>query len=415
MRTALGIVMVLGASLVARADNWPAWRGADGSGCSQEKNLPLRWSATENVRWKTPLPGPGNSTPIVWDKRIFVTQATERGAKRSLLCFDRNDGKLLWQKTIDYPQREPTHGTNPYCSASPATDGQRVVVSHGSAGVACYDFEGRQLWHRDLGKCHHVWGNAASPVLWRDRVLLNFGPGERTFLVALDKHSGAEVWRAEEPGGKLGDKGPSEWVGSWSTPAIATVDGRDQLIMSWPSTVKAYRPESGELLWHCQGLAREGPTQLVYTSPLVAPEAIVAMAGYGGPSLAVRPGGQGDVTESHRLWRSPKGSQRIGSGVILGPHLYTVNTPGTFQCLEWATGNVVTTERACGETWSSLVYADGRLYVTSLEGETVVLAARPEFEVLSRNPIQERTLASIAVSGGALFIRTYQHLWCIAQ
>jgi outer membrane protein assembly factor BamB len=400
----------------AAADNWPAWRGPDGNGQCRERNLPLKWSATENVRWKVPLPGPGNSTPIVWGSRIFLTQATEGGRKRSLMCLDREDGKLLWRQTSEYNDPEPTHPTNPYCSGSPVTDGERVVVSFGSAGLDCYDFEGKRLWHRDLGKCLHIWGNAASPVIYGDLVLLNFGPGERTFLVAVDKRTGREVWRAEEPGGKLGDKGPVEWIGSWSTPAVASLNGRDELIVSWPRVLKSYSPRTGSLLWSSGGLEKDkGQGELVYTSPLVSDEAIVSMGGFGGPILAVRTGGAGDVTQTHRLWRLPAGPQRIGSGVILGQHIYMVNTPGTFQCFELKTGKSLWTERVSSEVWGSLVHADGRLYVTNLEGETVVLAAKPTFEILGRNPLKERTLASIAVSDGAIFIRTYKQLWCIGN
>lgn len=408
------MVACVGTVASALADNWPAWRGPDASGRCQERNLPLKWSATENIRWKAPLPEPGNSTPVVWGDRIFLTQATEAGKNRSLMCLARKDGKLLWQQTVRHEEREPTHGTNPYCSASPATDGQRVVVSYGSAGVVCYDFAGKQLWRRDLGKCHHIWGNAASPVLHGNLVFLNFGPGERTFLLAMDKRTGQDVWKAEEAGGKLGDKGPSEWVGSWSTPSVAEFKGREELIMSWPEVLKAYSPDRGTLLWSCAGLGKDrGTTQLVYTSPIAGPEVVVAMAGFGGPFMAVRAGGSGDVTQSHRLWRVPSAPQRIGSGVILGPHIYMVNEPGTFQCIELATGKILWTERVGKGVWGSLVHSENRLYVTNLEGETLVLAAKPTFEVLSRNPLKERTLASIAVSDGAIYIRTYKHLWCI--
>jgi len=400
----------------ARAENWPAWRGPTNDGQCLERHLPLKWSATENVLWKKPLPGPGNSTPIVWGERLFLTQALDKGQARTLLCLDRKDGKTLWERTITWKEMEPTHATNPYCSASPVTDGERVVVSHGSAGLYCYDFQGNLSWQRDLGPCLHIWGNAASPVLYGDLVLLNFGPGERTFLIALDKKTGKEVWKVDEPGGKRGDKGQAEWLGSWSTPVVAHLQGRDELIMSWPRGVKAYDPRSGELLWSCKGLEKDGAKDgLVYTSPLAAADVIVAMGGYGGPALALKTGGKGDVTESHRLWRTPRNPQRIGSGVIIGDHLYMVNEPGTAQCLELKTGKVLWTERVGAGVWGSLVHAGDRLYVTNLEGETLVLAANPVFEVLARNPLKERTLSSIAVSDGMLFIRTYQHLWCIGQ
>jgi outer membrane protein assembly factor BamB len=409
--------VVLLAALVpsVRADNWPAWRGADGTGRCAERDLPVKWSADENVRWKVKLPGPGNSTPVVWGERIFLTQATDKGQKRGLMCLSRKDGSTLWHKVVEYKDKELTHDTNPYCSASPATDGQRVVVSHGSAGVYCYDFDGNELWHRDLGKCEHIWGNAASPVIYGDLVILNFGPGERTFLLAMDKKTGKDVWKVEEPGGKRGDKGEA-WIGSWSTPVLLKRKERDELIVSWPGVVKAYAPKTGNLLWNCRGLAKdEGTDRLVYTSALVSPEAVVAMAGYGGPALAVKPGGSGDVTETRRLWRQPSAPQRIGSGVIAGEHVYILNEDGTAECMELATGKRVWKERVGAGAWGSLVLASDRLYVTNLEGETLVLAAKPKFEVIARNPLKERTRASIAVSDGDLFIRTYDHLWCVGK
>jgi outer membrane protein assembly factor BamB len=400
----------------SRADSWPAWRGPDGTGVTKERDLPLKWSPDENVRWKVKLPGPGNSTPVIWGERLFLTQATDKGHKRGTLCFDRKDGKKRWEQWVEYKPDEPTHGTNPYCSASPATDGERLVVSHGSAGVYCYDLDGKELWSRDLGPCRHIWGNAASPVIHGDLVILNFGPGPQTFLLAMDKKTGKDVWKVEEPGGKSGEKDQAEWTGSWSTPMLLNVKGREQLIMSWPTNVKAYDPKTGTLLWTCQGLER-GQTKLglVYTSPLVSSEAVVAFGGYGGPYLAVKPDGEGDVTSTHRLWRQTSAPQRIGSGVILGEHVYMVNEPGTAQLIELKTGKTVWTERVGAGVWGSLVHSGDRLYVTNLEGETLVLAAGPKFEVLARNALKERTLASIAVSDGCLYIRTYQHLWCIGK
>jgi outer membrane protein assembly factor BamB len=405
---------LLGLTLPAAADNWPAWRGADGGGHSKEKGLPVKWSATENVKWKVELPGPCNSTPIVWGDKVFLTQATDKGQKRSLMCLNRKDCSLLWEKTVEYKDKEPTHQTNPYCAASPVTDGERVVVSYGSAGLFCYDFKGELLWRRDLGKSHHIWGNAASPVLYGDLALLNFGPGERTFLLAVNKKDGKDVWKVDEVGGKLGGEGPSTWVGSWSTPVVAKVEGHDELIMTWPGVVRAYDPKDGKLLWSCMGLAKDsGGDRLVYTSPLVAPGVVVAMAGFMGPYLAVKPGGKGDVTETHRLWRETKAPQRVGSGVIVGEHVYIVNEPGTAQCIELRTGKTLWTERTGAKSWGSMVAADGKLYLLNQEGETVVLEASPTFKILSRNPLKEHTNSSIAVSDGELFLRTDRHLWCI--
>jgi outer membrane protein assembly factor BamB len=166
-----------------RAANWPAWRGPLGTGVCEEKNLPVQWNATNNVKWRVRLPERGNSTPVVWGERVFVTQPV--GERRTLMCFNRTDGKLLWQSGVATQDKEPTHGTNPYCSASPVTDGERVIVSFASDGLYCYDFAGKEVWRRtDLGQQIHIWGNGSSPVIYGDLCFLDFGPGETTYLLA---------------------------------------------------------------------------------------------------------------------------------------------------------------------------------------------------------------------------------------
>jgi len=401
-------VLLVSATAAALAEDWPRFRGPEGTGISREREVPLKWAAAENVRWKAPLPGPGMSSPIVWGGRVFLTQALDReGTQRALLCFDRHTGRLLWQRAVEHREKESTYDGEPhFCSATPATDGQRVVAFFASAGLLCTDMNGRVLWRKDLGRCEQIWGTASSPILHKDLVILNFGPGPRTFLIALDKRTGQERWRVAKPG-TFGEK-PSEWMGSWATPVAARIRGREELIMMWPDAVESHDPATGRTLWTCRGLGR-----LSYTSPLVTPEVVVAFSGFGGPALAVRTGGSGDVTETHRLWREEKSTQRIGSGVIVDGHAYIVNENGTAQCIDWKSGRTLWTERATGRTWSSIVHAAGRLYVTDQQGETTVLAAKPVLEVLARNPLGERTQASIAVSDGELFIRTYAHLWCI--
>jgi outer membrane protein assembly factor BamB len=413
----LAVPAVLLAVGLAAAENWPAWRGPTGQGHSADKAPPLTWNTKENIRWKTPLPEDGNSSPVVWGDRVFVTQATQqgkiKGGIRSLMCFDRKDGKLLWKKDTEYPEQEPTHGTNPFCAASPATDGERVVVSHGSAGLFCYDLSGKELWRKDLGKMIHIWGTASSPVLHNDLCILWAGPGEKQFLVALNKADGKEVWRHDEPGGKDGlDNKSQNWVGSWSTPVVAKVGDREELILGVPRKVKGFDPKTGKELWSCDGM---GP--LVYNSAVVSPDGIVvAMSGFHGPALAVKAGGSGDVTKTHRLWHHTQMiPQRIGSGVILGEHCYLINENGQPACFELKTGKNLweKEQRVSGPTWSSLVAAAGRLYITSQGGETVVFKADPKLEVLSKNPLGERTMASPAFSDGEIFVRTYKNLWCI--
>jgi len=408
-------ILTAGASVAA---DWPAWRGPQGNGVSEEQGLPVKWSTTENVKWRVALPAPGNSTPIVWKDRVFITQAV--GKERTLMCVGRADGKLLWQQGVTTQLGDgPTHPTNPYCSPSPVTDGQRIVVWYGSDGMHCYDFSGRSLWSRDLGVQRHIWGYGASPVIWGDLCFLNFGPGERTFLLAVDKKTGKTVWQHDEESGygkpPAGGKGGGDprYIGSWTTPVVTKIEGRDQLLMCWPRRLAAYDPQTGQEIWTCAGL-----NPLIYTSPIASGETVVAMGGFGGMSLAVRAGGSGDITESRRLWHQPRTKQRIGSGVIHDGYIYVHNDPGVAECFELATGRLVWEERLhgpakTGPNWSSVMLADGRCYTITQGGDCFVFRASPKFELLAVNSMGERSNSSIAASDGELFIRTHAALWCI--
>lgn len=402
------LLLIVGiAATPSRGDNWPAWRGPLGTGQCAERDLPLQWSAEEGIAWKIALEAPGNSTPIVWDDRIFLTEALDRGARRCVTCLDRSDGRLIWRKEIPFDGKEPTHNTNPFCSASPVTDGKRVFAWHGSAGVVAYDFEGKQLWHRDLGPFHHIWGNAASPVLYENTVLFHLGPGPVVQLLALDQETGETVWKLDLPASKDAD----QWKGSWSTPIVRPLPaGGHELLLSTPQRLLGLDPKSGQLRWEARGLS-----DLVYTSPVYSDEVVVAMSGYRGPAIGVRLGGEGDVTETHRLWRVEPNPQRIGSAAVVGDHAYILNDPGILQCIELKTGRDVLQTRLTGKSWSSMVAtADHRLYVIDMDAQTFVLEASPEAKVLARNALpKETTRASLAVSDGQIFARTYQHLYCI--
>jgi outer membrane protein assembly factor BamB len=373
----------------------------------------LKWSTKENVRWKVALPDAGNASPVIWGNRVFIAQATDKGAKRGLMCFDRTNGALLWHKFVEYSTKEPTHDTNPFCSATPVTDGERVIVSYGSAGLYCYDLDGKQLWKYDTGPMVHIWGTASSPILHGELAILWIGPGARQILMAVNKKTGDKVWEYSEPGGSSGQGNDKDWKGSWSTPTVAKIGDHEELILSVPNKVRGFDPLTGKELWSCDGL-----TNLVYTSPVVSKDGIVvAMSGYGGSALAVRAGGHGDVTKTHRLWHQAQPNpQRIGSGVIIGDYLYFINEQGLGQLFELKTGkDLWNKERVCGATWSSLVESAGRLYVTTKDGETVVLKADPKREVLAHNPLGETVLATLAIADGEIFIRGHKNLWCIAE
>ena len=412
-------LVVLALSLSAlplRAENWPGWRGPQGIGVSGESGLPLTWSRTENVRWKVKLPNRGNSTPIVWGRRIFLTQPVEQENKRTLMCLDRTGGKTLWQAGTIYTQEEPTHRSNPFCSASPVTDGERVIAWFGSAGVFCYDFDGKQLWKRDLGIQEHEWGYAASPVIHGDLCFVNFGPGTNEFVVALDKRTGDEVWRYDLPKPTAEQlKRDGGLRGSWSTPLVIRAGRHDELILTLPDRVMALDPRSGKSLWNCEGLG-----SLVYSSPMWGDGILVALGGYHRASLAVKPGGRGEVTEMLRLWHQPKTKLLLGSGVVHKGHVYFSDMQGIAQCLDLTTGRPVWEERlkASGPdnaTWSSMILtADERIYLLNQAGDTFVLRASPEFELLATNSLGESTNSSTVISDGEIFIRTHEHLWCVA-
>jgi outer membrane protein assembly factor BamB len=403
-------VLLLAATAALTAGDWPGWRGPTADGKAPDKTPPLTWSPTENVRWKTLLPGPCTSSPILWKNRVFLTQAAEKGQKRLVLCIDRDNGKILWQRETVFTGKESTYATHPYCSATPVTDGERVIASLGSAGMVCYDFAGKELWRKDLGKFEHIWGNASSPILYGDLAILWCGPGERQFLLAVNKKTGETVWQHDEPGGKSGNNG-QEWRGSFSTPVVIRVAEHDELILFVPEKVKGFDPKTGKELWSCSGLGK-----LVYATPVCSPEGIiVAISGFYGPALAVRAGGEGDVTKTHRLWHDTKRKpQRIGSPLLIEDHVYLLNEDGRAECLELKTGkDLWGKKKVSSESWSSWVHAAGRLYVCDKAGDTFVLARNPKYELLARNKLGEEVRASIAIADDEIFIRSYEHLWCI--
>jgi outer membrane protein assembly factor BamB len=325
-----------------------------------------------------------------------------------VLCFDRKDGKRLWEKETLYTQPESTHETNPYCSASPVTDGERVVASLGSAGMVCYDFTGNELWRKNVGKFEQIWGNASSPILYRDLAILWCGPGERQFLLAVDKKTGTTVWQHDQPGGSSGKNG--DWIGSWSTPVIARIGDQDQLILPVPDKLKGFNPLTGKELWVCAGLSK-----LIYTSPVCSADGtVVAMSGFHGPALAAQVGDRGNPT---RLWHhAGKQPQRIGSPVIVGERVYILNEDGSAVCLDLKNGSELwKKDRLSSSAWGSMVVAGDRLYVCNCAGETFALKAGPEYQLLAKNSINEPVFGSIAVSNGELFLRSHKALWCISE
>lgn len=389
---------------------WSRWRGPSGQGLVDGAGYPDTWSETQNVIWKVAVPGRGHSSPIIWGDRLFLTTAATDGSRRSVLCFRRSDGKMLWETVVPSAPAESLYAKNSYASASVSTDGERIYAYFGNAGLVALDFNGKQLWHVSFGTITLYHGPGGSPLLYRDRLILyqeqrlmdrsiTTDPG---FIVAIEKTTGRELWRQKR------DPQPG-----WGTPIAVQVADHVEIIVSSSRRIDAYDPETGKLLWFCTGNMVE-----VIPTPAVAHGMIYACSGRAGPTIAVRPGGSGDVTATHVAWTTPKGSPFVPSPLVLGDYLYTVNDMASvITCHNARTGEVHGQLRA-GEVVregfsASPVAAGGRIYVTNDQGETFVLSPAPDFKLLHVNRLGEQTLASPALVDGRWYFRTQSHLICI--
>ncbi|PAY15851.1 serine/threonine protein kinase [Rhodopirellula sp. SM50] len=411
--------------------NWSQWRGPAGSGVTTTARVVTQWGPDQNVKWRIDLPEPGNSTPIVWEDKVFFTQPLSETNERSLFCVDRNTGREIWRRGVVDDRPEASHKTNPYCSASPVTDGKRVIAWFGSAGLVCWDLAGNELWRRDLGPQEHMWGYGTSPILHDDLCILAFGPGNHEFLLAVDKTSGETRWVVDalddaaeralsgpENDGNANDftseKQRSERLrGAWNTPILIEVDGHWELVAVLPRRVSAFDPSTGDRLWTCGGAA-----PLAYASPMESDGVVVALGGYGGASLAVRAGGRGDVTQTHRLWHKPRDSGWLGTGVAHEGLIYICGINGVLSCLDVQTGEQLWKDRAGeGGTWSSITQAaDGRMFLLTKSGTTTVFQPdAKQLTQLAENELKETTNASVVLAGEEILIRTDEALWCIAE
>jgi outer membrane protein assembly factor BamB len=400
---------------VGQARNyWPHWRGPSIQGIVEGKGYLDRWSETENVAWKVSVPGRGHSTPIIWGDRIFLTTAAKDGSRRSILSFRRSDGKLLWDTPVPESLAEQLWAKNSYASASPTTDGERVYAYFGNSGVVAVDFNGKIVWHTGLGVVNLYHGPGGSPLLYKDRLILfqeqmSFGPSgggqpPPGFIVALDKKTGRQLWRK--------DRSPRP---GWGSPIAIQVGDRVEIIVSSGRAIDAYDPDTGEVLWTCKGNMPE-----TIPMPVVGHGLLYCSSGRAGPTLAVRPGGSGDVTDSAIVWKSPKGSPFVPSPLLLGDYLYTINDMVSIaSCHNALTGDIVGQLRlgeAKRESFSaSPVAVEGKIYFTNDDGETFVLSPGPDLKLLHVNHLGEQTLASPALVDGRWYFRTAGHLLCIGK
>jgi len=398
--------------------DWTRLRGPGAAGISDDTGLPIRWSATENVVWKTALPGKGGSSPITLNGRIFLTAYSGYGLDRSnpgsqedlthhVLCFNRADGKLIWEKTSKalLPEQEYDKGhidLHGYASATPVTDGESLFVFFGRSGVRALDLDGKLLWHVEVGSNLNSWGSAASPILFDDLLIVNASI-ESESLRALSKKTGKEVWRVN---------GIHE---SWSTPLVVELpDGKRELVLSMHSKVLGFDPATGQRLWECAGV----PDYVVPMTVADKEGVVYITGGRSSTTLAVRAGGRGDVTDTHRLWTLNKGC-KVPSPLVHDGLLYWVSNLDTAACIEADTGEILYHQRLPlrGAFYGSAVMAEGRIYAVSKLRGTVVLAAGEQFKQLARNEPLDDSLfnATPVISDGQLLLRSDRFLYCIGN
>jgi len=387
----------------ACAENWPAWRGPRGDGTSSETHVPVHWSATTNVVWKTRIPGDGHASPIGWDDRVFTVTALLDSEDRALLCLDRRTGKMLWQKTVLNAPLEKKHSLNSYASSTPAADGEQVYVAfldRQEMVVAAYDFQGNRKWLVRPGPFSSMHGFCSSPVVFKDKVIVNGDHDGDSYLVAVSRKTGKTLWKTPR----------EHHTRSYCVPLIRELSGRTQMVLTGDKSVASYDPNNGKLRW-----ILDGPTEQFVASPVYSARTGLIYITGGFPDhhiLAIKPDGHGNVTKTHIAWHATKGVAYVPSPIIEGDYFLIVSDSGVAHCFEAATGKLLWQERM-GEHHASLVSANGLVYFLNDEGVTRVVKPGPEFQLISQNELPEKCFASPAISGKQIFIRGGEHLFCI--
>lgn len=395
------------------AADWPQFRGPDGQGHSTSQNVPLTWSETENITWKTPLPGLGWSSPSIVGEQIWVTTAIDGGHQLRALCVDRTSGKLLHDVEI-FQIAEPgsVHANNSHASPTPYIDGDRVFVHFGAHGTACLTTSGKIVWKTQELKYKHGHGPGGSPVVWQDLVFLNCDGTDVQYVVALDKATGAVRWKRdrahtseERRTGKL------EVPMAYSTPLVLELDGRPQLVTLGSDAVVAHEPSTGEEIWWTTYSGYSNVSRPVYGHGI-----LYFATGFGAPTFcAVKVPGHGDLTESNRAWTANKNGviPLDVSPLLVGNELYTISDSGIAVCYDALTGKSLKQKRLGAKFWASPVLADNKIYCLDEQGTTTVLKPGKELEVLAENKLEGPAQASPAIVDGAIFLRTQSHLYRI--
>lgn len=386
---------------VGWARDWPQFRGPTQQGHADEPALPLTWSETENIVWKTELPGLGWSSPAIVGRQIWLTTALDEGRSLRALCVDRHTGKLLHDIEVFAKEHPgPIHKKNSHASPTPLIEGDRVYVHYGRHGTACLTTTGEVVWKTEL-EYDHRHGPASSPVIFEDVLIINCDGSDRQFTVGLDKRTGQEVWRSTRQGRM-----------AYSTPLLVTWNGQTQVVCSCGEWAVAYEPASGRELWRFRypGGYSNVPR------PVAAFGLTFVSSGYDTPTFyALKLDLQGDITETGAVWKLSKGAPRNVSPLIVGDELYLMSDNGIATCLDARTGQVHWQERVGGDYSASPIYASGRIYFLNETGKTTVLAPGKTYQVLAENELPGRTLASLAPVDGAIYLRTDTALYRIQE
>ncbi|HZM88662.1 MAG TPA: PQQ-binding-like beta-propeller repeat protein [Blastocatellia bacterium] len=431
------IIVLILIPVAGYPDNWPQWRGASGNGVTTETGLPTRWSK-DDVAWKAPLRGLGVSSPIVWGDRVFVTSqlgqaelrpgshptlargpeaASEKPMSKSnpvaekqiyflVEAFRKSDGSRLWEYRLPAEGKlAPVHQKHNLASPSPVTDGNLVYAWFGNGQLVALNLDGKLAWQRHLGTevspFEIEWGHGSSPTIYRDTLILLCDHIPASHLLALDKKTGKERWKVDRGKG----------VRSYSTPTVVRGPSGDELIVNASERIDSYDPNTGKHLWYTGE-----PNRFPIPVPSYENGVLYASRGYrSGPFMAIRLGGKGDITNTHVQWHVPTGAPYISSLVQYQGLIYMANDAGVASCVDARTGEKVWQQRMDGIFSASPVAGDGKVYMMSETGETIVLKAGREFQVLARNDIAERIVASPAISGGQIFIRTDTFLFCVGK
>lgn len=391
------------------SDVWPQFRGPDGQGISDAKGVPTEWSDSQNVKWKTPIHGRAWSSPVVWHDQVWLTTATPDGKQLSALKIDRATGKILLDKVVfDIPEPQFCYPFNSYASSTPAVEEGRIYVHYGSHGTACLDTDsGATIWTRQDLPCNHHRGAGSSPILFGRSLFIDFDGFDVQYVVALDKATGKTVWKHD----RQIDYGTTDGDAkkAYATPTVVEVAGRPLLVSPAAGATIAYDPLSGDEIWRVQhgGMNASAP-------PLIGHGVIYLNTADGGfREFALRPEGTGDITETNVVWKQQQAMPVRCAPLLVGDLLFMVNEAGILSCLDAASGDLVWRHRLGGHYSASPVYADGHIYFASEDGDLPVIEAAREYRPLATNHLDDGCMASPAIAGRALFLRTKKSLYCI--